>query len=155
HPNIARLLDGGASRDGLPYFVMEHVEGKPITDVGAALPLNARIALFRQVCSAVAYAHRNLVIHRDLKPGNILVTPEGLPKLLCCGIPKLPTAEESHLTIPGLRILTPDYASPEQMRGEPVSTATDVYSLGRILEDMLRGESLRSDLVHIVRKARR
>ncbi len=144
HPNIAGLLDGGTSDDGRPYFVMEYVKGETI---GAycerrSLDLRVRLELFRKVCAAVTYAHQNLVIHRDLKPSNILVTPEGEPKLLDFGIAKLLTADANAFTetIPTLRVLTPDYASPEQIRGEKITTASDVYSLGVLLYELLSGE---------------
>jgi eukaryotic-like serine/threonine-protein kinase len=145
HPNIARLLDGGTSDSGTPYVVMEIVEGSPIDRYCDAerLGVEPRLGLFRQVCDAVSYAHRNLVVHRDLKPGNILVTAEGVPKLLDFGIAKLldqsgqpaPTAE----TATGQRLLTPEYASPEQVRGAPITTASDGYSLGVILYELLTG----------------
>lgn len=144
HPNIARILDGGAAPDGRPYLVMELVEGVPITDYCArhALSVEERIELFRCVCAAVEYAHRNLIVHRDLKPGNILITPNGEPKLLDFGIAKilLPTLPQLRTTAGyGERLLTPDYASPEQVRGQPVSTSTDVYSLGAVLYELLTG----------------
>ena len=142
HPYIARLLDGGTTDDGLPFFVMEHVEGKPITEycAGNGFSVPQRLHLFRDVCGAVQYAHGNLVMHRDLKPGNIFVTPEGTPKLLDFGLAKVvnPEAAENE-TMTGLRMLTPDYASPEQVRGEPVTTATDIYSLGVVLYELLAG----------------
>lgn len=143
HPHIARLLDGGATEDGLPYFVMEYVEGQPIDDWCRLQSANVdvRLRLFLQVCDAVQYAHRNLVVHRDLKPGNILVTPDGVPKLLDFGIAKLLHSEDGQdsaaLTQVGMRLMTPEYASPEQARGLQVSTATDVYSLGVILYELL------------------
>jgi serine/threonine-protein kinase len=145
HPNIARLLDGGSTADGQPYFVLEHVEGQPI---GAycklhRLGVEARLRLFLDVCAAVAFAHRNLVVHRDLKPANILVDAEGTPKLLDFGIAKLlaPTLVEAGLTLgTGAKApMTPDYASPEQWDGRPVTTATDVYGLGILLQQQLTG----------------
>ena len=142
HPNIARLLDGGTTDDGLPYLVMELIEGTRIDDYCDAhdLNVNQRLQLFLQVCSAVQYAHQRLVIHRDIKPGNILVTKEGLPKLLDFGIAKiLDPAAGAEATIAGP--LTPEYASPEQIRGEPITTATDVYSLGVVLYQLLVGRS--------------
>lgn len=143
HPNIARLLDGGISDSGLPYFTLEYVEGKPITDYCDEnnLTIEERLELFKKVCEAVLYAHQNLVIHRDIKPGNILVQEDGTVKLLDFGIAKVFEDDESqkNLTRTGLRIMTPEYASPEQVRGEPVSTATDIYSLGLILYQLLTG----------------
>jgi eukaryotic-like serine/threonine-protein kinase len=145
HPNIASLLDGGSTEDGRPYFVMEYVEGTPIDTYCRqhGLPVQARLELFRKVCAAVQYAHQNLVVHRDLKPGNILVTAEGTPKLLDFGIAKLlrpDTTLQSALTQPGVRPMTPEYASPEQVRGLAVNTASDVYSLGVVLYELLTGE---------------
>jgi tetratricopeptide (TPR) repeat protein len=141
HPCVARLLDGGATDDGAPYLVMEYVEGVPIDrfcDL-QGLDIRQRLALFRRVCDAVYYAHRNLVIHRDLKPGNILVTEDGTPKLLDFGIAKLVEADVQHDATPTLRFFTPDYASPEQIRGEPMTTASDVYSLAVLLYLLLTG----------------
>lgn len=144
HPRIARLLDGGTTVDGLPFAVMELVEGEPIDSHcrHRALGLEARLRLFRSVCLAVRWAHRNLVVHRDLKPSNILVSASGEPKLLDFGIAKLldrpPTA--ASLTGAHVRLLTPGYASPEQVRGELVTTASDVYSLGVVLFELLTGE---------------
>ncbi len=142
HPNIARLLDVGASEDGLPYFVMEHVEGVPILEYcdQARLPIAQRLRLFQAVCDAVQYAHRNLVVHRDIKPQNILVTAEGTPKLLDFGIAKILQPDQSQaapLTRGDVRVLTPEYCAPEQLRGEPVTTACDVYALGVLLYEML------------------
>jgi serine/threonine-protein kinase len=145
HPNIARLYDAGVGEDGTPYFVMEYVEGRPIAaycDEGQ-LSIRARLALFDQVCDAVQFAHRNLVVHRDLKPANILVSNDGVVKLLDFGIAKLlGTETDGGTTLTGaggFRALTPEYASPEQLRGEPVSTATDVYALGVLLFELLAG----------------
>ena len=143
HPNIARLLDGGATDDGLPYFAMEYVAGKPLLEYAAPLPVRQRLELFRSICAAVQYAHQNLIVHRDLKPGNVLVTADGTPKLLDFGIAKLLDAtsggSDPTRTIAGTVPMTPDYASPEQVRGEPVTTATDVFSLGVILFELLTG----------------
>ena len=145
HPYIAGLLDGGSTENGLPYFVMEHIEGEPIDLYcdKARLSIRRRIDLFLKVCSAVAYAHRNLIVHRDLKASNILVTPEGEPKLLDFGIAKLMKPEQFalplDLTSPNLRPLTPYYASPEQIEGGLITTATDVYSLGVLLFKLLTG----------------
>jgi hypothetical protein len=144
HPNIARLLDGGTTPSGLPYFVMEYVKGLPIDEHCNARTLSVaeRLDLFREVCAAVSYAHRRLVIHRDIKRSNILVTAEGVPKLLDFGIAKiLQHGDEPLGTITGIRLMTPDYASPEQLRGLPVTTASDVYSLGVVLYGLLCGRS--------------
>lgn len=145
HPNIARLLDGGIAEDGRPYFVMEHVDGQAITRYSdeRRMPVGDRLALFQQVCVALEYAHRNLVVHRDLKPSNILVTSDGHPKLLDFGIAKLLTATDGDhadtLTEAGARPMTPEYAAPEQFTGGPISTSTDVYSLGVVLHELLAG----------------
>ncbi|HWB43350.1 MAG TPA: serine/threonine-protein kinase, partial [Gemmatimonadales bacterium] len=144
HPNIARLYDAGVGEDGTPFFVMEYVEGRPIAAWcdERRLTVRARLALFDQVCDAVQFAHRNLVVHRDLKPANILVSNDGAVKLLDFGIAKLLATEGdpgTTLTGAGFRALTPEYASPEQLLGEPVSTATDVYALGVLLFELLAG----------------
>ena len=147
HPNIARLFDGGTTEAGLPYFVMEYVDGKPLLECAAPLTISERLELFRAVCSAVQYAHQKQVVHRDIKPANILVTPEGIPKLLDFGIAKLlsPAADNAATTgtTAGVRLMTPDYASPEQLRGEKVTTASDVYSLGLVLYELLTGQRAR------------
>ncbi|HYZ83625.1 MAG TPA: serine/threonine-protein kinase [Bryobacteraceae bacterium] len=145
HPNIAGILDGGTTSDGRPYFVMEYIEGKPILEYCEENNLNIRqrLELFCNVCSAVYHAHQKLVIHRDIKPANILVTSEGVPKLLDFGIAKLlvpelfPGGEPATATT--FRLMTPDYASPEQVMGDPLTTATDVYSLGATLFELITG----------------
>jgi len=144
HPDIARLLDGGVTPDGLPWFAMGYVDGKPIDRYcdEAQLSIESRLELFCRVCAAVQYAHRNLVVHRDLKPANILVTADGQVKLLDFGIAKLlddGANLAASLTATGERLMTPMYASPEQVRGEPISTATDVYALGVLLYELLTG----------------
>jgi len=147
HPNIAMLVDGGSTDDGLPYLVMEYVDGVRIDEFCDANNLNirARLGLFQQLCNAVDYAHRNLVVHRDLKPSNMLVTTDGNPKLLDFGIAKLLEPEAYEMTMArtgdGSRVMTPEYASPEQVRGEPVSVATDVYAMGVLLFRLLTGHS--------------
>jgi serine/threonine-protein kinase len=143
HPGTARLLDGGSTPEGVPYLVMEYVDGVPIDEYAGAhnLSLEKRIALVREVCDAVAFAHRHLIVHRDLKPANILVTESGQPKLLDFGIAKFLGDSEPGATRAGERLLTPEYASPEQIRGEPVTTASDVYSLGVLLYRLLTGRS--------------
>lgn len=145
HPNIAKLLDGGAMNDGRPYLIMEYIDGIPITEYcdQHKLPIAERLLLFENVCSAVHCAHQNLVIHRDLKPANILVTKEGVPKLLDFGVAKVLSAETSDgtqaATAQASRLFTPEYASPEQLRGLPMTTACDVYALGVILYELLTG----------------
>jgi serine/threonine protein kinase/tetratricopeptide (TPR) repeat protein len=140
HSNIAKLLDGGTTESGQPYIVMEYIEGQTINQYCETrqLPTAERLVLFRMVCSAVQYAHSNLVVHRDIKPANVLVTAEGLPKLLDFGVAKLlnPELSGEPLTATGLA-LTPEYASPEQARGETITTASDVYSLGVLLYELL------------------
>jgi non-specific serine/threonine protein kinase/serine/threonine-protein kinase len=159
HPNICRLLDGGVTEEGEPYFVMEHVRNaRPIDEYCTSrdLGLNERLELFRQACAAVQYAHRFLIVHRDLKPSNILVTEEGIVKLMDFGIAKNLLAgfdDPSPQTL-GIQPMTPAYASPEQLRGEPISTASDVYSLGVVLYELLTGhrpfESAENGLPRIV-----
>ncbi len=146
HPNIGALLDGGTSPDGRPYLVMEYIEGQTLLEYADSLGLDirARLDLFRPICRAVDYAHRSHVLHRDIKPANVMVTAEGVPKLLDFGIAKLLLPElvaggapptETHA-----RLMTPDFASPEQIRGEPLTQATDVYSLGVLLYRLLTGK---------------
>lgn len=149
HPNIARLLDGGTTAEGLPYFAMEFIEGEPI-DVYCdrmRLDISARLRLFLQVCSAVQYAHQRLIIHRDLKPNNILVGADGVPKLLDFGIAKIldlgAGSESTAHTKTNFTMLTPAYASPEQATGQPITTSSDVYSLGVILYELLTGRKPR------------
>ena len=142
HPNIARLLDAGVLDDGAAYLVMEYVEGRPLVEYCAPLPIARRLELFRGICAAVEYAHQHLVVHRDLKPGNVLVTEEGTPKLLDFGIAKilaLSPGDGGDVTIGQAHPMTPDYASPEQIRGGVISTASDVYSLGVLLYELLAG----------------
>jgi len=145
HPHIARLLDGGLTDDGRPYFVMELVEGEPITAAARRrdLSVEARLELLAACCDAVAAAHRNLVVHRDLKPSNVLVTADGTVKLLDFGIAKLlgpdDTGDAQASTRTDLRLLTPAYAAPEQILGEPVTTATDVWALGALAYELLTG----------------
>ncbi len=162
HPHIARLIDGGSTVEGLPYLVMEYVEGTPIDSYcdQKKLSTSERLKLFRQVCSAVHYAHQNLVIHRDLKPSNILVTPDGTPKLLDFGIAKLLNPGSDFRTMDAteteMRMMTPNYASPEQVRGEPITTVSDVYALGVLLYELLTGHRpyhLKSRAPHEVLKA--
>src|SRR6185295_2942541 len=146
HPNIARLYDGGRTEDGRPYLVMELIEGTPVDEYcdRRRLTVDQCLELFRRIGAAVQYAHQNLLVHRDLKPGNILITAEGEPKLLDFGIAKRlgeEPAGDPHLTRTGLRMLTPSYASPEQVKGDAITTASDVYSLGVLLYELLAGRS--------------
>ncbi|MGH7471636.1 MAG: serine/threonine-protein kinase, partial [Longimicrobiales bacterium] len=159
HDNIAQLVSGG-THDGRPYFVMEYIQGEPI-DVwccNRGLSVEARIDLFLAVCAAVQFAHTSGVVHRDLKPGNILVTQNGTPKLLDFGIAKLLGARRSQAvqTAPGVRMMTPHYASPEQVRGNPVSPATDVYALAVVLYELLTERlpyRLEKELPHVLASA--
>ncbi len=163
HPHIARLLDGGMTEDGRPYLVMQYIEGQAITTYCDAhrLTIEERLRLFRTVCDAVQFAHRSLVVHRDLKPSNILVTEDGTVKLLDFGIAKLLDAEAMAVSVaetrPDLRVMTPAYAAPEQVRGETVTTATDVYALGILLYELLTGrrpyhvsERSRADIERVI-----
>ena len=159
HPGIARLIDGGLSDDGLPYLVMEFVDGSALIEAveAHALDLRTRLHLFLQICDAVAYAHRRLIVHRDLKPSNVLLTADNQPKLLDFGIAKLlDEVDDEGLTGTGVRVLTPSYAAPEQILGQPISTATDVYALGVILYELLAGVSPHQrrgkDLDHVERE---
>jgi eukaryotic-like serine/threonine-protein kinase len=144
HPYIARLFDGGSTEDGVPFFVMEYVEGRPLNVFARehAATVKERCELFLRILDAVAYAHRNLVVHRDLKPGNILIMADSTPKLLDFGVAKLLTGDgdDDHTRTAAMRPYTPAYASPEQVRGLPITTATDIYSLGAILYELLSGE---------------
>lgn len=140
HPNIAHLLDGGISSEDLPFFVMEYIDGKPVNQYCREneVDLESRLKIFRQICSAVENAHQNLIVHRDLKPSNILITADGTPKLLDFGIAKLLSDDSNpNNTITQGKMFTPDYASPEQILGRSVTTATDIYSLGVILYELL------------------
>ncbi len=144
HANIARLLDGGTTESGLPYLIMEYIDGKPVDEYcdSRRLALSERLRLFQNICAAVQYAHQNLVVHRDIKPGNILVTADGVPKLLDFGIAKLLEPQLYFQTADptiALRPMTPEYASPEQIRGESITTSSDIYSLGVVLYRLLTG----------------
>jgi len=144
HPGIARLLDGGSTEEGQPYFIMEYIEGQGLLEYcdGHRLGVTERLRLFLETCDAVAYAHRKLIVHRDLKPGNILVTAEGAPKLLDFGLGQALETDEGaeEITQAGFPMMTPAYASPEQARGEPYTVSSDVYSLGVILYELLAGQ---------------
>jgi serine/threonine-protein kinase len=142
HPSVVRLIEAGHTEDGRPFLVMEHVDGVPIDQFAGGIEVSERLKLFVQVCEGVSHAHRHLIIHRDLKPSNILVTAMGKPKLLDFGIAKL-LNETGDVTQIADQLLTPNYASPEQLRGEMQSTATDVYSLGAVLYKLLTGVSPR------------
>ena len=141
HPNIARLLDAGTTDDGLPYFIMDYIVGAPVTRFAVAQKLSTRqrLELFLKICTAVEFAHRNMVVHRDIKPSNILANAEGEPKLLDFGIAKLLAKDEdpAQLTAEAQQHLTPICASPEQAKGDPITVATDIYSLGALLYEML------------------
>ena len=142
HPNIARLIDGGATEEGFLFIVMELVEGLPIDRFCAehTLSLDARLALFVDVCAAVQHAHRNLIVHRDVKPSNIFITEERQVKLLDFGVAKVLMMESAAAPeAPTLPRMTPKYASPEQIQQQPITTATDVYSLGVVLFELLTG----------------
>jgi serine/threonine protein kinase/Flp pilus assembly protein TadD len=148
HPHIARLLDGGTTSGGFPYFVMEFVGGEPLLDHcrSRQVSVRQRVEIFLKACSAVEYAHRRMIVHRDLKPGNILVTDDGTPKLLDFGIAKIVDPESPDLvgevTMSGYRLITPAYASPEQVRGEPATSRSDIYALGIVLWELVTGSRL-------------
>ncbi len=145
HPNIARLIDGGETDDGLPYFIIEFVNGLSITEFCRTkrLTIDERLRLFLRVCAAVQVAHQNLIVHRDLKPANILITDEGEPKLLDFGIAKLLSndGDAFEITTADRQHLTPAYASPEQVRGGSVTTVSDIYALGALLYEILTGQN--------------
>lgn len=143
HPNIARLLDAGVTVDGVAYLVMEYIEGRPMLEYCSKLPLAECLQIFRGVCAAVEFAHQHLIVHRDIKPANVLVTAAGIPKLLDFGIAKILAASpgaEDGVTLAQAHPMTPDYASPEQIRGGMISTVSDVYALGCLLYELLAGQ---------------
>ncbi len=142
HPSIVRILDGGETAEGQPYLVMEYVDGVPLAEFARPRPVRARLELVLKICAALEYAHSKLVVHRDIKPGNIIVGAEGVPKLLDFGIAKMlepSSGDRRRRTLTGMAPMTPEYASPEQARGERVTVATDVYSLGAVLFELLVG----------------
>src|SRR4051794_5767979 len=145
HPNIAHLFDAGTTDDGLPYFVMEYVAGVPVTNfcLQNKLSVEERLRLFLKICAAVQFAHQHLIVHRDLKPANILVTDDAEPKLLDFGIAKLLAHDEDQfqVTIVDHQRLTPAYASPEQVRGDSITTVSDIYALGALLYELLTGKN--------------
>jgi len=161
HSSIARLLDAGMTTDGLPFFVMELVEGLPVDEFCRRenLSLDGKLDLFREICAAIAEAHRNLIVHRDLKPSNILVCADGAPKLLDFGIAKFLNETDAEKTKTEMRVLTPAFASPEQMTGGAITTATDIYALGLILKKILltetgeKSEKIPADLQNIIATA--
>ncbi|MDQ6785485.1 MAG: tetratricopeptide repeat protein [Acidobacteriota bacterium] len=163
HPNIAKLLDGGITETGEPFLVMEYIEGEPLVEFTEKqnLPETERLHLFVKICSAVAYAHRNLIVHRDIKPSNILVTKDGEPKLLDFGLAKIVDVGTpgNNQTQTAFRAYTPDYASPEQRRGENVTTVSDIYSLGVVLsklfQNSIKNQSPKGDLKNIISMALR
>lgn len=146
HPSIAKIYDSGETDDGRPYFVMEYIDGQPIDEYcdNQNLSIEERLQLFAKVCDAVQHAHNNLVVHRDIKPANILVTSDGVPKLLDFGIAKITNADMIRMTMvtgPGMRLMTPEYASPEQVKGQSVTVLSDIYSLGVLLYELLVGRT--------------
>ncbi len=153
HPNITRLIDGGMTAEGSPYLVMEFVDGTVLSECLSTLGLDAKVRLFAEVCDAVHYAHQRLIIHRDLKPANVMVARDGTPKLLDFGIAKLLAQTESMETVTQAMMMTPRYASPEQLSGETVSTLSDIYSLGVMLDEAMPADAPR-DLRKIAAKAR-
>jgi serine/threonine protein kinase len=155
HPNIARMLDAGTTPEGIPYLVMEYVDGVTLTRYATERKLSVenRLGIFRSICGAVAYAHRNLVVHRDLKPANILITKEGVPKLLDFGIARLLAEAGPDLT--GAAIMTRAYASPEQLAGGAITTASDIYSLGVILRELVADEKPAGDIENVIAMALR